>query len=84
MWREEIISVAAVDMAEHHKEACLFELEICISIDKRIIAELHPLVACFLDGELTESRTVVRRIVFGEKSQVGTQVTFQHLGNGET
>ena len=81
MWCEEIVglSVAGIDVAHHHEETGVLKMEVHVSVDYRVVANLSALLSR-LYGILSHQWTVVRSVVFREEPHVGTQVTLKHLG----
>ena len=79
---EEIFLAAAarIDVAHHHEEACVLEVEVGIDVHNRIAAHLHSL-GTFLNGELAKRGTIVGSVVLGEVAHVATHVAAEHLGN---
>ena len=73
---------ATIDMAHHHEEARVFQIEVDIGIDHWEIAYFDSALP-FLRGELPKSRTIVGSIILRKVSSVGTHVHIQHMRNLE-
>ena len=82
---EEVVAVAlaCIDMAHHHEEAGVLQVEVGINVHQRIVAHLSAVVAV-LYTILSKSRTIVGCLVLGEVACVGTEVALQNPRNLES
>ena len=73
MGSEEIVflAYAGIDVAHHHEETGVLEVEIGIDVDDRAVADLH-LAVVGLYGVLSDARHIFRCVVLGEVAEVTT------------
>jgi hypothetical protein len=78
---EEVVLVAlsCIQMAHHHEEAGVLDVNIGVGIDDRVVAHLHVLLAVALHGILTDVRRIIRSLVACKVSGVCTQLDIQYL-----
>lgn len=76
---EEVVASAAVDVAVHHVETCLLEVEIRINVDPWIVTNLHAVVS-ILHRIHSHHRGIGRSIVLCEIADIGADIGAKNMG----
>ena len=69
---EEIVFVAlsCIDVTHHHKESCMLDVNIGVSVDNRVVSYLHVVLTIALYYILSHVWGIVRCLVTGEIASV--------------
>ncbi len=83
MWGEEHTSRTCIDVVAGYIDATVFDMQVYIGIDNRVVTALYARMCGILCGKLTYARSIVGFIVVGEVTYVATHLHTQYLGYAE-